>query len=137
MSSAKPPQEKEPAGLHSTRQMLDELDALMDRMLALPVNDLDDATLPRDVVRVPTMSATLTVLDPLEQEAEAPAPAKAPLPRQVVPNGGYTADRDMDSNSVASRDVQSRPRPAVMEMSFLEQLPRHARLPMLRHSPRK
>ncbi len=43
--------------------MLDELDALMDRMLTLPVNDLDDAPSPPAIVRMPAMSATLTVLE--------------------------------------------------------------------------
>jgi hypothetical protein len=33
-------------GLHATRQMIDELDALMERMLALPVNDTEDAPAP-------------------------------------------------------------------------------------------
>jgi hypothetical protein len=40
MASGKPTQDT--AGLHTTRQMLDELDALMERMLALPVNEIED-----------------------------------------------------------------------------------------------
>jgi hypothetical protein len=39
MSSAKPPRPTPPA--HPTRQQLDDLEALMQRMLALPVNQLD------------------------------------------------------------------------------------------------
>ena len=31
------------ASLQSTKQMLDELDALMEKMLTLPVSDLDEA----------------------------------------------------------------------------------------------
>src|SRR5881227_3988690 len=63
--------EKGPATLQSTRQMLDDLDALMERMLAIPVNNPDDtADAPPGIVRMPTMSATLTVLDPSAEEQE-------------------------------------------------------------------
>lgn len=58
----------------STRQMLDELDALMERMLALPVNDLDE--LAREPLPRPTLTATLTVIETAEPEltsGEAPA----------------------------------------------------------------
>jgi hypothetical protein len=41
MASGEPTQDA--PGLHATRQMLDELDALMERMLALPVNETDEA----------------------------------------------------------------------------------------------
>ncbi|MCI0377278.1 MAG: hypothetical protein L0215_06720 [Gemmataceae bacterium] len=53
------------ARLQSTRQLLDELDALMERMLALPVNDADGPmpALP-ELAPAPTVSATLTVLPP-------------------------------------------------------------------------
>jgi hypothetical protein len=88
MSSAKPPQGKEPASLQSTRQMLDELDALMERMLALPVNDLEDAVAPpRDIVHMPTVSATLTVLESPVEAEEAPAPKEPPAPpREKFPS---------------------------------------------------
>ena len=47
------------AALQSTRQMLDELDSLMERMLSLPVNDLEDAApFPKEVVP----AAMLTLL---------------------------------------------------------------------------
>lgn len=50
--------------LQSTRQMLDELDALMERMLSLPVGEEEELPpLPRDVLKTPTLSASLTVLD--------------------------------------------------------------------------
>jgi hypothetical protein len=87
MSSAKTPEGKEPASLQTTRQMLDELDALMDRMLALPVNDLEEATSPaREVARMPMVSATLTVLESPAAEAEAPARIEAPPPRAMGPH---------------------------------------------------
>jgi hypothetical protein len=73
MSSAQSPPGKEPATLQSTREILDELDALMDRMLAIPVNDMDDPAPPaRALVHTPTVAATLTVLEsPLEEEEPA------------------------------------------------------------------
>lgn len=64
-------QEKGPRALQSTRQMLDDLDALMERMLAIPVNQPDDPAEPApDIVRMPTVAATLTVLDPTIDETE-------------------------------------------------------------------
>jgi hypothetical protein len=52
---------KDPAPLHTTRQLLDELDALMERMLALPVEDGSPAGA---ASATPTVGATLTMLDP-------------------------------------------------------------------------
>lgn len=53
------------SSLQSTKQMLDELDALMERMLTLPVNDVETAPpFPKEVVKAPALSATLTLLDP-------------------------------------------------------------------------
>ena len=57
--------------------MLDELDALMERMLALPVNDLDD--LAQEPPR-PTLSATLTVIDTPQAEKEEPTTSAPALP---------------------------------------------------------
>jgi hypothetical protein len=107
MSSAKPPQGKEPATLQSTRQMLDELDALMDRMLAIPVNELDDPpTAPRGIVRMPTVSATLTVLDATMEDEDVPA-KEEPLPlRQSFPS--YRAD-------LASTSQETKPLPLLIE----------------------
>ena len=49
----------------STKQMLDELDALMEQMLALPVSEPDTvAPFPKSVVKGPTLAATLTMLEP-------------------------------------------------------------------------
>jgi len=59
---------------NSTRQMLDELDALMERMLALPVNDLADQA---PVVPQP-LSAKVTVVETPQATVEAPGPAPAP-----------------------------------------------------------
>ena len=64
MSSAKSRPADAP---NATRQMLDELDALMERMLALPVNELDPAPTPAaqapQAPERPAMAATLTMLD--------------------------------------------------------------------------
>ena len=55
--------------LQSTRQMLDELDALMERMLALPVGDNEElAPLPRDVRPSATVTASLTMQDDLADD---------------------------------------------------------------------
>jgi hypothetical protein len=65
---------KNDASLQTTKQMLDELDALMERMLSVPVNDSEDAPLfPAEVVNSPALSAKLTLLEsaPLSQ---IPAP---------------------------------------------------------------
>lgn len=88
--SAKAPPAKESATLQTTRQMLDELDALMDRMLALPVNDVDDPVpTPREIVRIPTVAATLTVVPPVTEAEEAEEPAtepSEPLLRESFPS---------------------------------------------------
>jgi hypothetical protein len=46
MSKPLPPRPVAPPTPNATKQLLDELDALMERMLALPVNDLGDALEP-------------------------------------------------------------------------------------------
>jgi hypothetical protein len=90
MSNPKPAPGKEPAALQSTRQMLDELDALMDRMLALPVNELDEAMAPpREMIRMPTVSATLTVLESPGASRLAPA-AETPPMRELVRFPSYS-----------------------------------------------
>ena len=51
--------------LQTTKQMLDELDALMEKMLSLPVNELEDGSaFPEEVVKptASTLAATLTLL---------------------------------------------------------------------------
>ena len=61
----------------STRQLLDELDALMDKMLALPVDDEPPQSEPADAP--PTVAATLTMIEP----DEAKIPIKRVGPRQA------------------------------------------------------
>jgi hypothetical protein len=55
--------------LQTTKQLLDELDSLMEKMLSLSTNDPDDAPpFPQEVIKppasTPTLSATLTLLEP-------------------------------------------------------------------------
>ena len=68
---------RDQATLHDTRQLLDELDALMDQMLALPIDDQDDVAPPSTVPLgpTPTISATLTLVDPTAPPVVAPPPA--------------------------------------------------------------
>jgi hypothetical protein len=94
MASGKPAQD--PPALHTTRQMLDELDALMERMLALPVNDAEEAAPPpaqgADAPRSGTppattksrpLAATLTLLQ-LPADEAPPVPGSA-VPRSATP----------------------------------------------------
>lgn len=109
MSREKPPQGKEPTSLQSTRQMLDELDELMERMLSLPVQDVEAAAAaPREIVRLPTMSATLTVLErPAADEEPSAAPRESggsarQLPREV-PN--YSTELDSPAADLAPEPI--------------------------------
>ena len=67
--------------LQTTKQMLDELDALMERMLSLPVNDGEGAAPMAPATEAPIVSAKLTLLAP----PAAPAPAPAPVPASETP----------------------------------------------------
>ncbi len=75
---------------NATRQMLDELDVLMERMLALPVDTLDESAPPESAQ---ALAATLTLLAPpevpggLEVSAALPAPESEPESTPSM-NGG-------------------------------------------------
>ena len=95
----------------STRQLLDELDALMDKMLALPVED-EPAPSPKAAPEAsasrPTLAATLTLIEP---EDGVPPPSDA-------------------QSAVGSIDVQRlagkrRGRAAVERKRHPQSLPRH------------
>lgn len=60
------------ASLETTRQMLDELDALMEKMLALPVTEDGGASQSKAAAHAPALTAKLTMLPPV---SEAPKPA--------------------------------------------------------------
>jgi hypothetical protein len=128
MSAAKPPQVKEPPPLQSTRQMLDELDALMDRMLAIPVNDVDDSApaVPAApaVVRMPTVSATLTVLEePLEDEE---------TPTEPAPPEASVREASVREASVREASVREA---SVREASVREASVREASVPLRQSFP--
>jgi hypothetical protein len=62
------------APVHPTRQQLDELEALMQRMLALPVNQLED----EPPAEIPLLVPGLEVRDPQEPEPMAADAASSP-----------------------------------------------------------
>jgi hypothetical protein len=86
---------------NSTRQMLDELDALMERMLALPVNDLDDPP-----AAPSPLSAKVTIV-------EAPAPEKLPppVPPPVPSPGKVLVGRLSAPPSYNTEIEEEKPRP--------------------------
>jgi hypothetical protein len=96
MSTPPPPRPPGPASASSTRQLLDELDALMQRMLALPVNQLDEPPAPVEQrgPRIEEQSARIADHEVGGEDAEAPAErtepaAPAPLaPQAFTEDGG-------------------------------------------------
>jgi hypothetical protein len=122
MSSVKLPQGTEPETLQSTRQMLDELDALMDRMLALPVNDLDDSVPPPpDIVRMRTVSATLTVLEAPVVEAPAVEASMLQVPvleAPVIESPAAEKREEKMEEKVLQKPVTVRDRSAYLQESF-------------------
>jgi hypothetical protein len=78
------------APVHPTRQQLDELDALLQRMLDLPVNQVDEEDEPDEVVAVaePPVSYRVPIAEPAPGLAPRVVPAEEsvlPPPRPVVP----------------------------------------------------
>jgi hypothetical protein len=82
MASGKPA--ADPPALNATRQMLDELDALMERMLAVPIAESPEAAPPQTAATQPSsrpMAATLTLLQAPVDEPSAPyRPPSGPAP---------------------------------------------------------
>src|SRR5262249_50278641 len=80
--------------LQSTKQLLDELDALMARMLSLHVDELEEELKnspendkpPTDTAKRPSLSASLTLLAPGDAAAEAPASLReSPMVKTSAP----------------------------------------------------
>jgi hypothetical protein len=112
MSSPKPP-------IHPTRQQLDELEALMQRMLALPVNQLDAA---------PAPEAALSTLAPIDmppewdsgdsavlsseaaRQAQAQATARAPVGGSELQ--AESRDEPKDFSDSAHREAENADAPA-------------------------
>jgi hypothetical protein len=97
------------APLQSTKRLLDELDALMDKMLALPVGERDEALAEPDFPRLPKVSATLTVLEQAPEAAQPdpslvlPAPTLVPMSRLDAPADFAAPHQDF------SAEAESRP----------------------------
>ncbi len=82
MSSSPAPRSPGPSASGSTRQLLDELDALMQRMLELPVNQLDDdPTPPTNTVLAPTTTAP-----PAAEETPSDGDGQAARPSLAEPS---------------------------------------------------
>src|SRR5262245_18160182 len=70
---------------NATRQMLDELDALMERMLTLPVNEPEEERTKEKRPERPAMAATLTMV-----ETPPPPPSAPPAPETKILVGRVT-----------------------------------------------
>jgi hypothetical protein len=77
----------DPPLVHPTRQMLDELDALMERMLALPIGDVEPAAPPDggppNARHTPTLAAKLTLLPAPSDEPPLDAPHSGTNPSHL------------------------------------------------------
>jgi hypothetical protein len=81
-----------------TRQLLDELDALMDRMLALPIEDHEEPAAPTAApAATPIVSATLTLLDSPDQVA-----APKPLPTAQAEPIRYEVDEPTHATAASA-----------------------------------
>jgi hypothetical protein len=70
----------------TTRKMLDELDDLMERMLALPISELEEPRPAPDATRTPALAASLTLLEPTRPEpVRTPVVVPAPITMDVTP----------------------------------------------------
>ncbi len=69
---------------HGTSQLLDELDALMQRMLAVPVNELGDVPEAKDNVVPATETIAVSQLSPPPSPVRPGAPTAAPNEKMVV-----------------------------------------------------
>lgn len=116
--------------LQSTKQMLDELDVLMEQMLSLPVNDPEDvSSFPREVVKPHAMTATLTMLEapapisdacPLEPIAHpklnAPHMTYSSLPTQLGKNGSSVPQPTPLTNNVTPISLLPQMEPLLAEI---------------------
>ena len=77
------------SAFQSTKQVLDELDALMERMLSLPVKDGEESPAAKPPLNHPTVAASLTVMEPeplptpVQVQPPAPIPIHRPAPPEV------------------------------------------------------
>src|SRR5581483_4843381 len=103
-----------------TRQMLEELDALMERMLSLPVNDLESlSNLPKP--DLPDLSPGLASFDPSAQVAEdvpdalaPPSVAAAPPPAARIPSYSFSEQEREQADANPFREQQ----PSAFDQQF-------------------
>ena len=110
---------KDEAKLQDTRQLLDELDALMDQMLALPIDDPAEADVPAPTPPgpTPTVSATLTMLDTYSTPAADAAPTDRPTHDAVVnDSAGAQAEAPPAGDSTAT-DSEAVPVPVLTDVA--------------------
>src|SRR5262245_59663227 len=96
MSTSPAPRSTGSAHLNSTQQMLDELDALMQKMLALPVNELDEEPAAPAKVAVAPPPPSPVVATGGAPVAERAAPGEPPVSPKVpgpLPNVRVDAAR--------------------------------------------
>jgi hypothetical protein len=102
--------------LQSTKQMLDELDVLMEQMLALPVNDPEETpAFPKEVVKSHALTASLTML-----EAPAPFPESKPHPALNAPHLALPAAPTPLSNAVVPASLVGRMEPLLAEVPEMD-----------------
>src|SRR5262245_23217187 len=119
MSSSKRPADAP----NATRQMLDELDALMERMLSLPVNDGSEAP-------PPALAATLTVVPETEAEiAQPPSLQKIrSLRRTRQEEPTYRTEPEVEP-SEPRRPVWDRSEPVPPDVEILPPVPERPPVP--------
>jgi hypothetical protein len=144
MSSIKSSQEASP--LQSTRQMLDDLDALMERMLSLPVGDNEELPpLPRDILKTPALGASLTLLDepePLhdhgrlleevEESDEEELASPRPRDEQLSPKTYFTPEPLPEEDPANDDFNEARP---VLEKYYSESVEDELPPPLIHRSP--
>lgn len=91
----------------STRQMLDELDALMERMLALPVQESEEAGPPSEPTKPPAVAATLTLVEPEREPPAEPEPeifqTRVSVPESVFPAPAFSEYEEIAPETLLPR----------------------------------
>ena len=106
----------EPPTLNTTRQMLDELEALMERMLAVPTIDTDESAHPKSRPLAPTL--TLLQVPPEEPSTAGDLAENPPLdPPHAGSNPSHLGilsgvDKDI------RQDSETSPTPKVLSFSY-------------------
>lgn len=107
----------ERASQRSTRQLLDELDALMERMLTLPVDEeptlpaIPEPPAPPEPPPTPPIAVTLTLVEPLAHDDAAVAPAVESADRTLASDEAVARivaePEEAESSETASRAIDA------------------------------